>query len=95
MSWRDLAFILGSPLRRKILECLARSRYPLTPKEIARQMGIARSNVSTKLCQLRRRNLVTCLNPEDKKPRFYVLTRKGRNVLREVRKLDKKDNRVD
>ncbi len=77
-------------MRRRILECLARSKYPLTPKEIARQIGIARSNVSTKLCQLRRRNLVTCLNPEDKKPRFYVLTRKGKGILRRIGMLEMK-----
>lgn len=87
-KWEEISFILRSPLSRKILECLSSSERPLTVVEISKLTKIARSNVSTKLIELRRRKLVECKNPESKKFRFYEITKKGSKILREIRKLN-------
>jgi DNA-binding transcriptional ArsR family regulator len=81
-----VSFLLGSPVARKILECLAGSGRPLNPKQLSEQTGVARSNVSTKLGGLRKRGLVECVNPADRKWRFYRATGKGKAVLVEARR---------
>lgn len=81
-----ISLILRSPLNKKILECLAESDRPLTPKQIGKIIGLAGSNVSTKFKMLRKRNLVECLNPEDRKWRFYSITDQGKEILKEAKK---------
>lgn len=83
MGWEDVSYLVGSPRSRKILVCLSKNAE-LMPKQIAEQTGIERSNVSTKLLQLVERKLVECVNPKSKKFRFYRITRKGKETLKQV-----------
>lgn len=87
MLWKHISYILGSPLSRKILVCLSESEKPIAPLQIAKKTNIARSNVSTKLGHLSKRGLVRCINPEVRKWRFYVITKDGEAVLREIKKM--------
>ncbi len=87
MAWDDISFLLGSPLCKKILQCLDESKDPLAPLQISKKCDIARSNVSTKLGMLTKRGLVEPVNPEARKWRFYKLTRKGKQVLKEVKRI--------
>jgi DNA-binding transcriptional ArsR family regulator len=80
----DVSLILRSKLSRRILKLLNNSKEPLAPKQISQKTNIARSNVSTKLGELRRRKLVKCVNPEARKWRFYEITGKGKKVLKKV-----------
>jgi len=87
MSLDDVSFLLGSPLSKKILECLNDSKEPLAPLQIAKKCNIARSNVSTKLGMLSKKGLVEAVNPDARKWRFYRITRKGKLVMRQVEKI--------
>ncbi len=87
MTWDDVSFVLGSPLSKKILECLHESKEPLAPLQIAKKTNIARSNVSTKLGMLVKRGLVEPVNPEARKWRFYRTTKKGSKMLKEVNRI--------
>jgi len=89
MLWKEVGYILGSPLCKRIVECLNSAERPLTPFEISKKTDIARSNVSTKLGELRKREIVVCINPEIRKWRFYRLTPKGKCVLGEMKKIMK------
>jgi len=80
MVWDDVSYLLRSPLSKRILECLVK-QSPLTPFQISKETDIARSNISTKLGQLKKRGLVECVNPNSRKWRFYKITDKGKNVL--------------
>jgi len=82
-DYADISFILRSPLARKILVCLGNNDKPLNPKQISKLTNIAGSNVSTKLKGLRERKLDECVNPNDRKWRFYQLTVYGKKVLAE------------
>ena len=88
MLWGNVSYILGSPMSKKILECLNR-KSPLAPLQISKETNIARSNVSTKLGELRKRKLVECINPDARKWRFYKITKEGKHVLMEVEKIKK------
>ena len=87
MKWNDVSFLLGSSLSKKILECLNDSKEPLAPLQISKKTDIAKSNVSTKLGALTKRGLVEPIDPEVRKWRFYRITKKGKDVLREVKKV--------
>ena len=84
--WKNVSYILGSPMSKKILECLNR-KSPFAPLQIAKECNIARSNVSTKLGELNKRKLIECINPEARKWRFYKITKQGKIVLKEVEKI--------
>jgi len=86
MVWQNVSYVLGSPTSKKILECLNK-RSPLAPLQIAKECNIARSNVSTKLGELRKRKLVEAVNPEARKWRFYKITKDGKQVLKEIEKI--------
>lgn len=88
MSWDDISLVLGSPLCKKILECLSNNK-PLAPLQIAKFCSIARSNVSTKLSILNERGLVEAVNPDARKWRFYRITKKGLRVLKEIEGIKK------
>ena len=87
MLWDDVSFVLGSKLCKKILECLNSSDKPLAPLQISEITDMARSNVSTKLGQLAKRNLVKCVNPKARKWRFYTITGSGKEVLKKVKEM--------
>jgi DNA-binding MarR family transcriptional regulator len=87
MLYDDVSYLLGSKLSKKILECLNSSKDPLAPLQIAELTDIARSNVSTKLGQLKRRGLVKEVNPKARKWRFYNITDKGKQVLVKVKSM--------
>ena len=86
MLWDNVSYVLRSPLSKRILECL-NSKSPLTPLQISKETTIARSNISTKLGELRKRKLVECVNPESRKWRFYKITNQGKKVLKEAEKM--------
>jgi len=87
MLWGNVSYILGSPMSKKILDCLNK-KSPLAPLQIANECNIARSNVSTKLVELRKRKLVDCINPDARKWRFYKITKEGKRVLIEAEKIN-------
>ena len=87
--YEDVSYLLRSPLRLKIIECLSSSDKSLTPLDIAKKTDIARSNVSTKLGELVKKNYVTCVNPKDRKWRFYQISNKGKKALSETIKYQK------
>lgn len=77
-----MSFLLRSPLRRKILNALLDE--PMAPVQIAEETEIDKSNVSTKLGELKEREMVNVVNPEDRKWRFYQITDYGRKMLEEA-----------
>jgi len=87
MIKKDVHFLLRSSISRKILECLNRYDKEISPKQIAKEIDVARDNVSTRILWLAERDLVKCINPEDRLWRFYKITKKGKKVLREIAEL--------
>ncbi len=80
MEWSDLSYLLRSPLSRQILKALEKEN--LAPVEIAKKTSIDKGNVSHKLSELSKRRLVECLNPNDRKWRFYKITDHGKKILK-------------
>ena len=76
-----LSFILRGERRKAILLCLDK---PKIPKEISQACNVSIHNVSKSLKELADKGLIVCKNPEDKFYRFYELTKKGRELLKEI-----------
>lgn len=87
MPWEDLSYVLGSSLSLKILECLSHGEK--APSTIAKETDIARSNVSTKIPELVKRGLIKCLNPLNRRWRFYAITDKGKRIFGKAQKIKK------
>lgn len=84
MAWSDVSYLLRSPVSKRILEAI--ENEPLAPFEISKRTNTARSNISSKLIELKKKELVKCINPEARKWRFYEITEQGKELLKEVRK---------
>ncbi len=84
MIKKDVHFLLRSSISKKILECLNKRDKAVSPKQIAKEIDVARDNVSTRILWLAERGLVECINPKDKLWRFYKITKNGKKALKEV-----------
>lgn len=69
---------------KKILEFMVSVPHPVMPSEIAKAANMSLKNVSTRLGYLSERNLIKCLNPEEKKGRLYTVTKKGKETLKKL-----------
>jgi len=81
----DVAFIIGSEIRRKILQ---RVESPATVKMITKEFETHMSSVSRAMRELEEKKMVKCLNPKNDRNRFYQITPKGKSVLKKVEKVD-------
>jgi predicted transcriptional regulator len=78
----DLGYLVASSISRRVLHMLTLGSE--TPTSLSKSLKISLSNVSTKLSELKRRGLVSCINPERKKGRIYIITSKGKLLLKNL-----------
>lgn len=86
MGWDSTAFIIRSNYRKKVFLELSK---PQRPSQIAKALNLRLTHVTRALRELNQKSLVKCLNPKESFGRFYELTPKGENVLKEVKNLAK------
>ncbi|MBQ6100248.1 MAG: MarR family transcriptional regulator [Methanobrevibacter sp.] len=77
--WEMIGFIKISPSRYLTLKTLSDSF--LMPSEIARKSGMATTQVSNALYDLKRKDLVVCLNEKSHKGRIYQNTQLALDIL--------------
>ena len=75
----ELSFLKASSYRKKVLKSLV--EYPKTPTQIAYETKIHRNNISNTLKELKKYNIVECVNPEVRKGKLYRLTDKGKEIV--------------
>ena len=76
-----LIYIKKGKLRRKIILELNKAQ---TATELAKKLNTHRSSISRTLLNLAKRDLVTCLNPQDDRERYYELTIKGNDIRKQI-----------
>ena len=77
-----ISFLTRSEKRVKILKSLMQGDK--IPSFIGKEIGDSSHHVSKYLASLKERELVICLNEEDKRFRFYRITEKGKKYLKIV-----------
>ncbi len=78
----DLGYVLASKYRQTILVALIENA--LCPTEIVEKTKYYQAHVSKTLKELTTRNLVECLNPNDRKGRLYNLTQDGKKICAQL-----------
>jgi predicted transcriptional regulator len=78
-----ISLIKSSEYRHKVLKAI--NSDILTPSEIAKKVGLRLNHVSMVLTDLKKSDLVKCLNEDTKKGRLYQLTELGKNAIAKFR----------
>lgn len=78
------AFVEISSYREKVVRTL--ENEPKIPTKIAKDIGILPNHISKVLSDLKKNELIECINPEMRKGRLYKLTPKGNEVLMEMKR---------
>ena len=81
MPWEDVSYVIRSKTRKAVLIGL---KTPKTPSLLAQTLKTSIPNVSRALKQLRNRQIVACLTPNERTGRIYALTDKGKEVLEKI-----------
>ena len=81
MKWNDISFIISSKYRKIVLESVKTHK---TPTGISKELKIQRAHVSRALIELGKEKLVECLTPNKRKGRLYIITHKGREILKNL-----------
>lgn len=81
-----ISFVARSRRRIEILILLSQSKQ-LSQPEIMNSSKRYKSHNSRTLKELREKGLVVCINPEDRSYKFYKITKKGKDVLRDVERI--------
>lgn len=84
MEEKELYYKLGyvkvSPYRTQTLKSIREDIK--MPSEIAKEIGVKTSQVSASLSDLKKADLVICINEEARKGRLYKCTEKGLELLK-------------
>lgn len=85
MSWKDVSYVIASKTRRAIVIKLA---TPRTPTFLAKDLSLNLANVSRALAELEKKDVVVCLTPRQKVGKIYSLTKKGKDLLSKIQKME-------
>jgi DNA-binding transcriptional ArsR family regulator len=87
MDWNKYSFVARGRNRKRILLKLT---SPMTPTQLTLAAEVSISHVSKALRDLRSKNLVECINPEEKVGKIYRRTRDGDEIAEYLLKLGEK-----
>lgn len=85
MSWKDVSYVIASKTRKAVVIRLA---TPRTPTFLAKDLSVNLANVSRALAELEDRDIVVCLTPRQKVGKIYSLTKKGKDLLVKIQKME-------
>lgn len=80
--YKILGYIKISPYRTETLKAIDNDFK--MPSEIAKEINVNTSQVSAALSDLKKKNLVVCVNEEVRKGRLYKCTDLGKEVLKKL-----------
>ena len=85
MLWGDVSYVIASKTRKAILLKL---ETPRTPTFLAKDLSINLANVSRALTELEGKDVVICLTPKQKVGKIYSLTKKGKDIVGQMKKME-------
>jgi len=78
-----ISFVARAKRRKETLNLLSKQTQ-LSQPEIMRALNQYKSHNSATIKELVQKDLIRCINPEDRSFKFYKITKKGKNILKEV-----------
>ena len=85
---RLISFVARGKRRKETLSLISEHQR-LSQSEIMKKLKQYKSHNSITLKELFEKELIFCINPEERSFKFYKITKKGREVLREIEKISK------
>jgi DNA-binding transcriptional regulator GbsR (MarR family) len=85
VDWKLYAWIKRGKRRKELLQLLCSSKQPLTAKEIKDKLKISLSQASYLLHELSKKNIIVCLNPDDKIGRLYSINEDYKILIGEIK----------
>lgn len=85
MDWDMYTYVIRGSIRKEVFLAL---KNPKTPSQIAKEKEISLSHISRALSELGNKGLVECKTPNQKIGRIYALTKKGKSILQELKKIE-------
>jgi len=79
VNWDDISFILSGKHRKRLLELLGK---PKTPTQLMEEINLHFNQVSRTLIELENKGFIKCLNPSQKRTRFYMIIDNGEKLLK-------------
>lgn len=79
-----ISFVSRGKIRKKVLYNLDK---PLTPTQLSEKIKTHRSTTSRTLIQLEEKGLIKCITPDENMGRFYEITKHGKKILDEIKKI--------
>ena len=79
----EISYVQISQYRTKVMKAL--DGEVKIPTNIARDSGIRTNHISKVLGELKKHELVECINPEVRKGRLYRLTDTGEDVVKNLK----------
>jgi DNA-binding MarR family transcriptional regulator len=86
-DWKTYGWLKRGNRRIEVLRHLSQSEGPLTATEIKKEQSIDITQSAFTLNELWKTKLVECFNPDDHHGKLFVISKKGREMLKQ---LDKK-----
>lgn len=80
--FEEIAALKRSKTKTRILKALFQAK---TPTEIAKELNLYQSSVSRSILQMEDSYLVKCVTPNEINFRHYVITEKGKNLLKNLK----------
>ena len=85
MEYDDIVrYVNNSSYRVNVLKDLSDGDVKM-PRDIASDCNILPNHISNVLTQLRKLDLLECVNPEYKKGRIYRLTDDGKKIIKDIK----------
>ena len=81
-----ISFVARSERRLEVLKLLSDVQKMSQP-EIMKKSKQYKSHNSRTLKELISNKLISCINPKDRAFKFYKITKKGKDILKEVEKI--------
>lgn len=85
MSWDEVSYVIASKTRKAIVSKL---ETPRTPTFLAKDLDVNLANISRAITELEDKGIVVCLTPKQKVGKIYSLTKKGKEVVGKIRKME-------
>ncbi|KHO55100.1 MAG: hypothetical protein QT10_C0007G0086 [archaeon GW2011_AR19] len=82
-DWDNISFIVRNKNRRAVFEAL---ENPKTPTNLSEELKINIGFVSNLLIELQERKMIECLSPNEKRNRFYKVTKEGKKIKQLIKK---------
>ena len=82
-DWDNISFIVRNKNRKLVFNALEKAK---TPTELSKELRINLGFVSNILIELLERDLIECLSPNEKRNRFYKISKKGEKTKKKIMK---------